>query len=99
MHGMHRLKVITRTTALAGAVIAVAAPVAGASDRRPTDTGGGVSPVCLEIALEGPWSVLGQYGVLGDYGPAGSKAGQANPAAQCFTKNSLGMTMFTLTGS
>jgi hypothetical protein len=85
MLAMHRLNVIPATAAVIGA-LAIAAPVAGAaSSDRPADSKAPGPNVCMQIAFEGPMSVLGPYGVLGDYGPLGDKAGQPNPAANCFS--------------
>jgi hypothetical protein len=87
---LHRL--ISAATACIGA-LAIAAPVASAAN---TPVSGGIAgpwsnPVCMQVALEGPWAALGPYGVLGDYGPLGSKAGQPNPAAGCYSGSGFGM--------
>jgi hypothetical protein len=92
---LHRL--IPAATACIGA-LAIAAPVASAA------VSGGIAgpwstPVCTQVALEGPYAVLGPYGVLGDYGPLGSKAGQKNPAAGCDSGSGFGAPGFGAPGA
>jgi hypothetical protein len=90
---MRRLTLIPATAAVLGA-LAVAAPLASASGSAAGDLSTGWTPdVCTQVAPQGPFAVLGPYGVLGDYGPNGSKAGQPNPAADCYTHG------FSLPGS
>ena len=95
--GLHRL--IPAVTVCFGA-LAIAAPVASAAN---TPVSGGIAgpwsnPVCMQVALEGPYAVLGPYGVLGDYGPLGSKAGQTNPAAGCDSGSGFGAPGFGASG-
>ena len=87
--GLHRL--IPAVTVCFGA-LAIAAPVASAAN---TPVSGGTAgpwsnPVCMQVALEGPFAVLGPYGPLGDYGSSGSKFGQPNPVAGCFSGSGFG---------
>jgi hypothetical protein len=91
MTAMRFHRFIPAATACIGA-LAIAAPGAGAAD---DPLSGGIASlgsdnVCMQVALEGPWAVIGPYGVLGDYGPIGSKAGQKNPAADCYSGSGFG---------
>ena len=94
---LHRL--IPAATACIGA-LAIAAPVASAADNPLA--GGIATPwannVCMEVAMEGPMSVLGPYGVLGDYGPLGSKYGQKDPAFDCYSGSGFGASGFGAPG-
>jgi uncharacterized RDD family membrane protein YckC len=92
-------RLIPAAAACIGA-LAIAAPVASAADNPLPGAiaGPGYNPVCMQVALEGPYAVLGPYGVLGDYGPLGSKAGQQNPAAGCDSGSGFGAPGFGAPG-
>jgi hypothetical protein len=95
---MRLRRLIPAATACIGA-LAIGAPVASAADNP---VSGGIAgpwsnPVCIQVALEGPYAVFGPYGPF-VYGPLGPNAGQPNPAAACYSGSGFGAPGFGAPG-